>query len=125
MEQQKWISVDEKMPDNCEPVLVYNGLITYVDFYDYGLHIWYSHIDVPDYLVRKITHWMPRPKPPIKNEIFDQNDDTQTVKFDRATALAVLKEFSRDMYPSLDLFGNKTLVIRREKFEAIRKKYLG
>lgn len=45
-------------------------------------------------------------------------------KIDRATALEVLKEFSRDMYPSLDLFGRKTLVINRDKFEAIRKKYL-
>jgi len=43
---------------------------------------------------------------------------------DRSVALAVLKEFSRDMYPSYDLFGNKTLVINRDKFEAIRKKYL-
>lgn len=45
-------------------------------------------------------------------------------EFDRATALAVLKEFSRDMYPNYDIFGNPILVIRREKFEAIRKKYL-
>lgn len=45
-------------------------------------------------------------------------------KIDRDTALAVLKEFSRDMYPSYDLFGKPTLVIDRDKFEVIRKKYL-
>lgn len=45
-------------------------------------------------------------------------------RFDRDTALAVLKEFSRDMYPSNDIFGHKTLVISRGKFEAIRKKFL-
>lgn len=44
--------------------------------------------------------------------------------YDRDTALAILKEFSRDMRPSLDIFGNKILTIRRDKFEAIRKKYL-
>ena len=44
--------------------------------------------------------------------------------FDRDTSLSILKELSRDMYPSYDLFGNKTLVINRDKFEAIRKKYL-
>ena len=44
---------------------------------------------------------------------------------DRYTALEILKEFSRDMYPSYDLFGKKTLVINRDKFEAIRAKYLG
>ena len=46
------------------------------------------------------------------------------MSYDRDTALAILKEFSRDMYPSYDLFGNKTLVINRDKFEAIRAKYL-
>lgn len=44
--------------------------------------------------------------------------------FDRNTSLSILKELSRDMRPSYDLFGKKTLVIDRDKFEAIRKKYL-
>lgn len=47
------------------------------------------------------------------------------VEFDRDTALEVLKTLSRYMYPSHDLFGNKTLVINRDKFEAVRKKFLG
>ena len=46
------------------------------------------------------------------------------MNIDRDTALAILKEFSRDMRPSHDLFGNETLVIDRCKFEAIRAKYL-
>lgn len=45
--------------------------------------------------------------------------------FDRDTALAILQDLARTMYPSHDLFGNKTLVIDRDKFETIRKKYLG
>lgn len=48
----------------------------------------------------------------------------QITDFDRDTALAVLKDFSRDMYPSCDIFGRKTLVINRDEFEAIRKKFL-
>ena len=43
---------------------------------------------------------------------------------DRQTALRVLKDLSSKMYPNYDLFGRKTLVIKREDFEAIRKKYL-
>ena len=43
---------------------------------------------------------------------------------DKDTALAVLKDFTKFAYPSLDIFGGKTLVIRRDKFEMIRKKYL-
>lgn len=43
---------------------------------------------------------------------------------DRNTALAVLKELSRAMRPSNDIFGNKTLVIGRRQFELIRRKFL-
>lgn len=45
-------------------------------------------------------------------------------KFDRNTALSVLKDLSKNMDKSYDLFGNKTLYISRYKFEEIRKKYL-
>ena len=55
---------------------------------------------------------------------FGYDYDTRAKAFDRDTALMVLKEFSRDMYPSCDIFGRKTLVINRDKFEAIRSKYL-
>lgn len=50
------------------------------------------------------------------------NDDS--VKYDRKTALAVLNALSKRMYPSYDLYGNKTLVIDRDKFEVVRKKFL-
>lgn len=46
------------------------------------------------------------------------------INIDRTTALAVLKDLSKCMYPSNDIFGGKTLVINRTDFEAIRKKYL-
>lgn len=55
---------------------------------------------------------------------FGYNYDTRANCHDRDIALAVLKELSRDMYPSCDIFGRKTLVIDRGKFEAIRHKYL-
>lgn len=44
--------------------------------------------------------------------------------FDRGTALSLLKDLSKHMYPNYDIFGEKTLVIRRDYFEDIRKKYL-
>lgn len=51
-------------------------------------------------------------------------NDLIDVKYDRRTALAVLNALSEHMYPSHDLFGNKTLVIDRDKFEVVRKKFL-
>ena len=42
----------------------------------------------------------------------------------RYTALMVLKELSNNMYPNNDIFGNGVLVIDRDKFESIRKKFL-
>ena len=50
------------------------------------------------------------------------NDKTE--KFDRPTALAVLKAMSEAMHPSTNIFGDKTLVIGRYDFELIRKKFL-
>lgn len=45
-------------------------------------------------------------------------------KYDRLTALRVLQDLSNKMYPNLDLFGNPTLVINRDEFEEVRKKWL-
>lgn len=42
----------------------------------------------------------------------------------RYTALMVLKELSNNMYPNNDIFGNGILVINKDKFESIRKKFL-
>lgn len=61
-------------------------------------------------------------------ELFKREEawiNDRSEEFDRATALAVLKAISKRMYPSHDLFGNGTLVIKRDKFEAVRKKFLG
>ncbi len=46
------------------------------------------------------------------------------MEFDRWTALELLKDLSRNMYPDHDLFGQETLVIARGTFERIRAKYL-
>lgn len=43
---------------------------------------------------------------------------------DRHTALCVLKDISKDMRAVNDIFGNPVLIIDRDKFEAVRKKYL-
>lgn len=49
---------------------------------------------------------------------------SQNEEFDRHTALRVLQDLSSRMYPNYDLYGNKTLVIYRDKFEEVRAKYL-
>lgn len=48
----------------------------------------------------------------------------EPIEFDRKTALMVLQAISHKMYPNVDIFGNKTLVINRYEFEDIRKKFL-
>lgn len=50
--------------------------------------------------------------------------DREKEKLDRRMALRVLQDLSSKMYPDINLFGQKTLVIRREDFEKIRAKYL-
>ena len=50
------------------------------------------------------------------------NDKSE--EFDRATALKVLQALSHKMHPSLNMYGEKTLVISRYEFEVIRRKYL-
>lgn len=58
----------------------------------------------------------------IKKEEEWVND--QSVEFDRDTALMVLKAISSHMYLSHNIFGEKTLVINLNRFEAVRKKFL-
>ena len=50
------------------------------------------------------------------------NDKSE--EFDRATALKVLQALSHKMRPSLNMYGEKTLIISRYEFEVIRRKYL-
>ena len=52
----------------------------------------------------------------------EQKPEEET--FDRKTALRVLQDLSKNMYPNYDIFGKKTLVINRDRFEEVRKKYL-
>ena len=62
-----------------------------------------------------------------KNNTFEKCtvlNEAELEALKRDVALAVLKELSRDMYPSNDIFGRPTLVIRRKTFEQIRHKYL-
>ena len=56
----KWISVKDRKPDNCEEVLINFG----DDCYALGSLVgkrWYSF---ESRLLKKVTHWMPLPKPP-------------------------------------------------------------
>ena len=59
LERDRWISVEERLPDNTEPVLA-----TFDDVYliaIYGNYMW------SDVMTRSLvypTHWMPLPEPP-------------------------------------------------------------
>lgn len=46
------------------------------------------------------------------------------VKYDRDTALAVLKDLSGNMHPRINMMGQPTLEISRNAFEEVRHKYL-
>ena len=63
-----WISVDERLPEDGEWVLVWNGKNRMIDYFDYGqsdnfsfgLLVHQLGGDEPN----DVTHWMPLPPPP-------------------------------------------------------------
>ena len=57
-------------------------------------------------------------------EELEELANDRPVEFDRATALMVLQDLVPHLRPSQNIFGDKTLVIRRDAFEAVRRKYL-
>jgi hypothetical protein len=60
---QKWVSVDERLPEIWKTVLVCDVREDYVDAWEYnGKDLWRG--DGIFYGTEDITHWMPIPKPP-------------------------------------------------------------
>ena len=61
--QSEWISVEERLPDTTEKILVYcsNGEILPAKYIRVqGLEFWFEET----YSCHNITHWMPLPEPP-------------------------------------------------------------
>ena len=84
----KWISVDERLPEENTPVLVcyigYNDGQPHTEgvaCINYGSWCWYEDIDADndEEAAVTITHWMPLPEPPGKqtnaDRIRDMGDD--------------------------------------------------
>lgn len=64
-----WISVNDRMPDNGQDVLVYmadwgESRITGCNYYN---GVWYDCIMNGVVVIPNITHWMPLPEPPKEN----------------------------------------------------------
>lgn len=65
--KQEWISVDERLPETNEEVLVYSSvgkIYTACYIRVDGIEFWFENIDG----FREITHWMPLPPPPKENK---------------------------------------------------------
>ena len=75
----EWISVEDKLPEGCENVLVCNFETgTRIDCTTAWYHVKNKHWDVDDSMIRaenydggavisldqNVTHWMPIPEPP-------------------------------------------------------------
>lgn len=61
--KQEWISVDERLPETNEEVLVYSSvgkIYTACYIRVDGIEFWFENIDG----FREITHWMPLPEAP-------------------------------------------------------------
>lgn len=56
--ENQWVSVDERLPEVWETVLVEGGLARYKDGF------WYSILDANRQIQWEVSHWMPLPKPP-------------------------------------------------------------
>lgn len=62
-QKQEWISVDERLPETNEEVLVYSSvgkIYTACYIRVDGIEFWFENIDG----FREITHWMPLPEAP-------------------------------------------------------------
>lgn len=61
MEETDWISVEERLPENCQSVITWDGKTVKESHFSqwdngvsWGSHLWYG----------PVSHWMPLPKPP-------------------------------------------------------------
>ena len=63
--QNEWVSVDERLPQNNEQVLMYSAKWNIAEAGSYwNKHFWvYSEIG-DGYIAENITHWTPLPAPP-------------------------------------------------------------
>lgn len=62
---QRWISVEESMPENVDDVLVWVGGLVEVGCYDESNECWELYTYVGD---GSVTHWMSLPEPPETKE---------------------------------------------------------
>lgn len=60
----QWISVNDRLPNNYEEVLVASklGNIVYFAWYDADISMFMGHSHM--WTTREVTHWMPLPEPP-------------------------------------------------------------
>ena len=59
--KDEWISVDERLPKQWEPVLIFNSGMVDIDFIS-SSGVWYDHFP------ECVTHWMPLPEAPKGGE---------------------------------------------------------
>lgn len=68
-EMDRWIRVEDELPEKAKPVLLYNGLWIGVGYYDKNHE---HNIDeepkwsdeTGEYIPEDVTHWQPLPQPP-------------------------------------------------------------
>lgn len=86
----KWISVKEKLPEVCEPILIFRKNPKDIFFAEYLLPGNYPYTDHEVFLilsypgstrgnqekleVEDVTHWMPLPDPPVQNNLLVLDD---------------------------------------------------
>ena len=61
-----WISVDDKLPEECGAYWTFNGLDEKPSVIQQRVHIYNSKHKV--FNSYTVTHWMPLPKSPINNK---------------------------------------------------------
>lgn len=59
-----WVSVEERLPEDCKIVIISGGL----GYYSYIVKRWYTivHTQMPALIEWEVEYWMPLPSPPEK-----------------------------------------------------------
>ena len=68
LRKRQWISVEDRLPENNNTVIVSDGNAVDLGFYDPVVGTWWSKQTLAAYCLDYIEYWQPMPEPPKEGE---------------------------------------------------------